>query len=77
MKYPLYFFFSLSLIRVIIIITMKIKNSRLELQRVDNLSDVPSVMKREDLRYKTIYAIFPKSIFKNYPCVSISFKDKN
>ena len=57
---------------------MKVKNSRLELQKVDNLSDVPSVMKRGDLRYKTLYAIFPKSIlFKNYPCISISFRDKN
>ncbi len=52
---------------------MKIKNSRLELERVYSLSDLPKVMMRKDLRYKTVYAISPKSKHLNL-CCSVSFK---
>ena len=54
---------------------MKIKNSRLELVKLESLSKLPEVIKRTDLRYKTIYAIDPneKSLYK-VPCLSCSFK---
>ena len=53
---------------------MKIKNSRLELERLNDLSDISKVMARKDLRYKTIYAIFPNREFIKDACHSVSFK---
>lgn len=49
---------------------MKIKNSRLELERVENLSDIQKIMTRKDLRYKTLYAIMPNS---NIGVIGVSF----
>lgn len=51
---------------------MKIKNSKLELERVNSLFDLPNIIKRKDLRYRSIFAISP-SRFK-IPCCSCSFK---
>lgn len=55
---------------------MKVKNSRLELQKVEDLSELSKIMSGKNLRYKTIYAVLPtKSIFKAVPCYSVSFTD--
>lgn len=55
---------------------MKIKNSKLELQKVENLSELSKVMSGKNLRYKTIYAILPTHApFLSIPCVSVSFAD--
>lgn len=55
---------------------MNIKNSRLELEKLDSLDSIPEVMKRKDLRYKIIYAVLPKSkhMLDYTLCVSKSFK---
>ena len=57
---------------------IKIRDSKLELRKVENLSELPKIMSGDDLRYKTVYAIFPKnsSIFSAIPCTSVSFSDK-
>ena len=52
---------------------MKIKNSKLELEKVNSLLDLPNIIKRKDLRYRSIFAISPSSRFK-IPCCSCSFK---
>ena len=55
---------------------MKIKNSRLELQKVNDLSELSKIMSGKNLRYKTLYAIFPThSPFTSFPCMTISFID--
>ena len=56
---------------------IKIKNSRLELERVNSLLDLPGVVGRKDLRYKTLYAINPSSValVGRVPCMSCSFRD--
>lgn len=53
---------------------MKVKNSRLELQKVDDLSELSKIMSGKNLRYKTLYAIFPTNTkFLSIPCMSVSF----
>ncbi len=55
---------------------IKIKNSRLELERVNSLLDLPEIIGRKDLRYKTIYAINPGSkALGRVPCMSCSFRE--
>lgn len=55
---------------------MKVINSRLELQRVENLSELSKIMSGKNLRYKTLYAIFPiRSPFTSFPCMTKSFTD--
>ena len=55
---------------------IKIKNSRLELERVNSLLDLPGIIGRKDLRYKTIYAINPGSkALGRVPCMSCSFRE--
>ena len=57
---------------------MKIKDSKLELERLESLDNVSEVMKRKDLRYKTLYAVFPKTISPEFirqtVCAYKSFK---
>lgn len=55
---------------------IKIKNSRLVLKRLDSLAELPSVVVKKDLRYKTLYAIGPndKAPYK-VPCISCSFEN--
>lgn len=54
---------------------MKIKNSRLELNRLEDLSKYRELEKRTDLRYKILFAINPTSeATVDYPCVSCSFR---
>lgn len=54
---------------------MKIRETRLELERVEDLNQVPKIMGDKSLRYKTLYAINPgpDCVYRT-PCGSMQFK---
>lgn len=57
---------------------MKVNNSRLELQKVEDLSNLSKIISGKELRYKTVYAIFPTvKAFSSIPCVSAPISNGN